>query len=366
MTERSRARTVAVVIPAYQAGDFVLDALESVAAQTRAPDELVVVDDGSTDDTAARVREWSAGPGRSARLLRQQNTGAAGARSAGLRAVASDLVVSLDADDTLVPTALETLVSAFDTWPDLAASFGNAERIGTDGRRGADYLSGKPVHDLPAESATRSVPGVGAVPFRRIGQGTFESLLGGSYIANCAALVRREAALEAGLWSREFRTAEDRGFWLRLSRIGAFAYTSRCVARVRYHERNLTGARGVADHAANGARVLQKMKRITPRLALSEGEVRALDAALEAAVEEALYAASREGATAYLRAVRTLRDGRTRVPWIRPRHLMRALLAGAAGTRSAAEDPPPETPGHASQDAAVPHAAPHEDARPRK
>ncbi|MDX1577813.1 MAG: glycosyltransferase [Gemmatimonadota bacterium] len=327
------AHSIAVVIPAHDAERLIADALDSVWIQTRRPDECLVVDDGSSDRTASVVAAWASEHDLPVRILEQANLGAAAARSAGVEAARTDLVSLLDADDVLLPEALDILERGFQAWPDLAVCFGNAERWTLDGVSGSDYLAGKPVWRLPYESAAGRAGEDDDPELRRIVDGVFESLLGGSYIANCAALVRREAALEAGLWSDAFPTVEDRDFWLRLSRVGAFAYTPRPVAQVRYHERNLTTARGDADHALDGVRVLEKMVRLAPDLDLAEGERRAARTALSHAVEGALYAGAREGLPTYLRTVRELSGCGEPVRWTRPGLLARALVGGLIGSR---------------------------------
>ena len=92
--------TVGVVVPAYQAADFVVETLRSVQAQTFAGWECVVVDDGSTDSTAEKVAEVARTDPR-IRLVQQENTGLSGARNTGLSALSDDVqyVAFLDSDD---------------------------------------------------------------------------------------------------------------------------------------------------------------------------------------------------------------------------------------------------------------------------
>lgn len=83
-----------VIIPVYNGEQFIGDAIESAMSQTLQPDEIVVVDDGSTDGTAAIVRRF---PG--VTLISQENSGPAAARNTGIRHATGDLVAMLDADD---------------------------------------------------------------------------------------------------------------------------------------------------------------------------------------------------------------------------------------------------------------------------
>jgi glycosyltransferase involved in cell wall biosynthesis len=101
--------TVSVVIPAYNAEAYLREALDSVFAQTRPPDEVVVVDDGSTD----RTSEVAASYGDRVRLLRQPNRGEAAARNAGVLAARGALIAFLDADDTWLPRYLESQLRVY-------------------------------------------------------------------------------------------------------------------------------------------------------------------------------------------------------------------------------------------------------------
>jgi glycosyltransferase involved in cell wall biosynthesis len=95
---------ISVVIPAFNAGAFIEATLDSVLGQTYARREVIVVDDGSTDDTAGRVARY----GPAVRCLRQVNAGPCAARNAGVAAAAGEYLAFLDADDVWLPEALAT------------------------------------------------------------------------------------------------------------------------------------------------------------------------------------------------------------------------------------------------------------------
>ncbi len=130
---------VAVVIPCYRYAEMLPDAVASVAAQSWPHIECVIVDDGSPDDTAAvadeLIRRY---PDRDITLLRQENRGLATARNAGIRATTAPLILPLDADDKLVPSAVEHMARQFvgDAAVDLVVPWGREfgdrqERIAT-------------------------------------------------------------------------------------------------------------------------------------------------------------------------------------------------------------------------------------------
>jgi glycosyltransferase involved in cell wall biosynthesis len=104
-------KSVSVVIPTYNYGRFIVDAIRGVLDQTRPPSEIIVVDDGSTDDTAAVVGAFGDG----VRYIRQDNAGVCAARNRGVSESTSELVAFLDADDIWEPTNLEKQLARFES-----------------------------------------------------------------------------------------------------------------------------------------------------------------------------------------------------------------------------------------------------------
>ncbi len=112
-------RTVAVVLTSYNQAQFLTDSLDSVLAQSRPADEIIVVDDGSTDDPSAVTARYP-----TVRLIHQTNHGVSAARNAGLRAATSDAIVFLDADDKLLSGALASGLRSLALAPTSAFVFG--------------------------------------------------------------------------------------------------------------------------------------------------------------------------------------------------------------------------------------------------
>ena len=105
----ARPRNASVVIPSFNYARFLRDAVDSALSQRRAPLEVIVVDDGSTDETPAILAEY----GPRVRSLRQENGGHASALNAGCRAAQGDVVFLLDADDEMRPDAIATVLDAW-------------------------------------------------------------------------------------------------------------------------------------------------------------------------------------------------------------------------------------------------------------
>jgi len=133
MVDGSPNSLVSVVIPCYNHAHFLGEAIDSVLSQTYFPVEVIIVDDGSTDDIAQII---VARP--SIRYVRQDNMGLAHARNTGLSHSSGEYVLFLDADDRLLPDAITTGVHALETRKDCAFVFGPYVAIGT--RKGLSNL----------------------------------------------------------------------------------------------------------------------------------------------------------------------------------------------------------------------------------
>ena len=126
---RIEGRTrVSVVIPCYNGSRFLREAIESVLGQTWRAAELVVVNDGSTDDTAAVARSYE-----QVRYIEQRNQGAPAARNAGMRSSTGEFLVFLDADDRLQPHALAAGVESLRANPEWAFVSGDVRVIAENG-----------------------------------------------------------------------------------------------------------------------------------------------------------------------------------------------------------------------------------------
>jgi hypothetical protein len=189
--------TVAVVIPAYNADPYLDQALASVAGQTRRPDEVVVVDDCSTDDTAERARRWQGHlPLQVVRL--PVNKGCGPARHEAVLATTARLVATLDADDVLLPDHLEMMISVHERTPGIVTS--------------TNLLW------IPGRSIDLSRP---TVPQQRVPDppGQLLGLLRENYLASASLYARELYDRTTGYG--EPRYAEDWPIWLQMVRAGA-------------------------------------------------------------------------------------------------------------------------------------------------
>lgn len=211
--------SVAVVVTTYNHAHFLLDALQSVSAQTRAADEIVVVDDGSTDDPAAVAARF---PG--VKLLRQSNRGLAAARNAGLATVSSEKVVFLDADDRLLPGALAAGLARFASAPsDCGLVYGGYRHIDEHGR---------PLERKMLQTAAD------AQPYRQL-------LRQGNMIGmHATAMYDRRRLQAAGAFDASLPRCEDYDAFLRMARHAPIVSYPELVAEYRQHGRNMSHRHG--------------------------------------------------------------------------------------------------------------------------
>ncbi|QKV97834.1 glycosyltransferase family 2 protein [Streptomyces sp. NA02950] len=189
---------VSVVIPCYDYGRYLPQAVASVLAQTYEDWELVVVDDGSTDNTAAVAESLIArNPGRRIRLLRQANAGVSAARNAGITASEGRYILPLDADDVIEPTMLEKTVAVLEGDPDLAIASTDVSAFTDD-------------EDIPAQ--------VLALPAYN------PQLLLRRLIMFYCSLYRREVWEAVGGYDEEMRAGEDWDFWIACAERGFTAH----------------------------------------------------------------------------------------------------------------------------------------------
>lgn len=229
--------TIGVVVAAYNADRWIEASLASLQTQSLVDWECIVVDDGSTDRTAALAEAAAAREPRM-RVIRQANGGVAAARNRGLAALSPRirLVAFLDSDDVYEPTGLADLLAHLRDRPDAVGVFGLAEYVDDSGRPVAPGLH-------PARQLDRRVPRGGRLrPLPRLADSTFDDLVVyGPIWPSAVALLCRDAVTEVGAFDPSLEQREDWDLHLRMSRLGPFAPMDRVVARYRRHDQNLTG-----------------------------------------------------------------------------------------------------------------------------
>ncbi|NQU76626.1 MAG: glycosyltransferase family 2 protein [Planctomycetes bacterium] len=224
---------ISVIIPTFNRANLLRRALASVRSQTRAADEVIVVDDGSTDRTEAVVAEFADLP---IRYKRQENAGPASARNRGFAMASRRYVALLDSDDEWLPTKLARQQQVLDAHPDVGLCFCDA------GWTLNGQVEGQAMNWGPRRRSFGSALG--------IRPGWSGRICGSKYrfahyqigiIANpSTVLARAEVFEQAGGFRIDLKVAEDYEMWLRASRFCDYYYIDEPLCWVHAQSSSLT------------------------------------------------------------------------------------------------------------------------------
>ena len=220
--------SVAVIIPAFNAAAFMRQAIESAFAQTIRPKSILVIDDGSTDGTPDMCREF----GDAIAYVRQENAGVSVARNNGAKQVSAEWLLFLDADDRLLPEAVETLLNG--VTPESGVVYGQTihfeERSAQRRVHGSARAAGQP----PAPSLANFWKSAIATPG--------------------AAVIRADVFEKIGGFDPALNTLADRDLWIKAGAISGFVFAERPVVEKRDHGANMCADR---DRALYQAAIVQ-------------------------------------------------------------------------------------------------------------
>jgi len=207
---------VSVVIPAYNYARYLPEAIGSVLAQTYPDFEVIVVDDGSTDETRAVVQRFD---DPRVRYVWQENQGLSAARNTGIRESKRAYVGFLDADDLWQPNHLAAAVAEFARrGPEFALVAGTSVRMDQDKR------------ELPTRIR----------PEQETQELTAADIVLKTRFMPSSAVVRRSVFAECGDFDRQLRSSEDRDMWIRLGARYRLAHLSARTVLVRKHTSNMS------------------------------------------------------------------------------------------------------------------------------
>ena len=218
------ALTVTVLIPTYNRADWLIESLNSILAQTRRPDEILVINDGSTDDTLARLDAYR----EDVQVLNQDNSGKSSALNKAIAQAKGDLIWVFDDDDIAVPDALETLLGLLANDPEAGFAYGRHDRFETRPNGKVVWQDTGYWHDCPPEDFL------------------FESLLD-MFAHQPGMLVRKSLYQRVGAFDESLVRSQDYDMLLRLARHGRPAPTE----RVLFHQRQHDLPRGTAEKRIN-------------------------------------------------------------------------------------------------------------------
>lgn len=224
---------VSVIIPAFNASPFIRQAIESVLNQTYPDYELIVVDDGSTDDTASLVMKY----GERLRYVYQKNQGLSSARNTGIAKAGGELLAFLDADDYWGRKKLEHQVALLDQSPAIGVVYTALKVVDKDGRVTGErrcFLRGYLLSSLLTENC----------------------------VTPSSAIVRGVCLEKAGTFDENLSASEDWDLWLRIAPFYSFDFVDLPLTFYRVHAGSMH--KDLARMERNTFQVLDKLFRREP------------------------------------------------------------------------------------------------------
>ena len=238
---------VSVVIPTYNSAQFVGDAVKSVLEQTYSRHEIIVVDDGSTDNTKEVLQLF----GERIQYIHQENRGPSAARNTGIRLAKGAYICFLDADDLWLPGKLEVQVSFMERHKDVGLVLSDHEEFDSTGVVLESFIAAKKFR------SELTLPGLVEKPFSK--------LVAENFISTPTVIIRRECFEKAGLFDETLRSVEDRDLWLRIAANYDIACLPMVVCRRRLHGSNISFEQELS--MTSRIKTLEKNRRCFPELA---------------------------------------------------------------------------------------------------
>lgn len=236
---------VSVIIPTYNCATYITEAIDSALAQTYKDYEIVVVDDGSTDNTREVLGKYIENG--LINYIYQSNQGVVAARNATLRAARGEYVAFLDADDMWEPNKLELQMRFLAERPDVALLHGNIRIVDADKNK----------------TVFESLP----ISKRHKSDHIFEELYLGNFINTSTVVIKRECLDKVGHFDTSLRQAEDYDLWMRLAAEFKCGFQDVVMGTYRVHGTNTSKNNiQVTEH---DLKVLNKMKSLYPTLVSS-------------------------------------------------------------------------------------------------
>lgn len=287
---------ISIVIPAYNAASFLQDAIDSILAQTRPAREIIIVNDGSRDDTLviARRNEGQQACGTRILVIDQKNAGVSAARNKGAGHAGGQYIAFMDADDAYLPGFLAEAERAFRIFPDSAGFFCNQTIFNNEGDSPVSWFDGKSFMNLPMTARDGIC---------KPDQSLFSVLLLGSFVPPSASVLSRDVAMSVGLFDPGITTSEDRDFFCRIALFGDLVYSMERLSRVRIHDSNVSFTTDSLKLSYNSVRVLQKFHGSRWASYMTDSQRQAVRDALRGAQRDYRYFASLAGFGAYLGAL---------------------------------------------------------------
>jgi len=202
---------ISVIIPAFNAEMYIVEAIESVLSQCGQTTEIIVVNDGSTDNTATVLSKF----GKNIKTIYQENAGLSASRNRGAKEACGDILAFLDADDIWMPQKLQIQTEKLASFDVV---YSNRLNFGTIG-------------DLPEMQSDIVAMFEGDI---------WERLIFGNFITASSALIKKSLFEKMGGFNETYRSCEDWDLWLRCSENHLIGYCPDPLVKYRFHDGSLS------------------------------------------------------------------------------------------------------------------------------
>jgi glycosyltransferase involved in cell wall biosynthesis len=239
MNEKDELPTVSVIIAAYNAAPWIRQTLDSIIAQTYPVLEIIVVDDGSTDETVAVVKTY----GEPVRCELRQHAGQPVARNYGIHVAKGHLIAFVDADDLWHPQKLEHQVELL-TSRGLSWVVCDAEWIDINNQKVNMYTLAMPEGDV------------------------LRALLMGNFIPSATPVIHRDVFIRSGYFNEapEARIGEDWDMWLRIAACFPLGVVHEKLASIRYHSTSMLSSASMKEKVHALTEVVNRAVKREPNL----------------------------------------------------------------------------------------------------
>jgi glycosyltransferase involved in cell wall biosynthesis len=250
--------SVSVIIPTYNCARYIGEAIESVLSQTRKATDIIVVDDGSTDETAVVLRPYI--DKRTVSYVRQENQGPGAARNAGIALATGDYIAFLDADDALTPDSLEKRVGLIEAVPEMNFVFSDYFYQDDQASTGVALLRQQRFLERFASIAVETPNGtvLSSASFDDVFEIPF-------FVTTNTVVVRKRAFEKTGVFRTDILGHEDTDMWLRLARNSPIGYIDAPLAYYKRFRGNLT-IKNPLRYGEDRIRFLELLRKENPGL----------------------------------------------------------------------------------------------------
>jgi glycosyltransferase involved in cell wall biosynthesis len=216
---------VTVIVPTYNRADLIIETLESIRLQSYPSMEIIIIDDGSLDNTREVISAWKKQHifERCTIICHENNAGKSFAVNKGFESANGEFVMILDSDDILFPDAIQHEVTFLRNYPHDGAVFGNAFEL--QGGIKTNIRYGVPFHYYKEFQDLSKIHG--------------DLFLDGNVIVSSTVLMRSTIIQQVGGFKNEQRIIHDWDYWIRLSRCSLIGYTNNNIV---YYRVNTSGA----------------------------------------------------------------------------------------------------------------------------